>query len=253
MKNYIFLNGMPRAGNTLFGYLINKHADIAVTGNSILPDVLLQVYRIQSGENFNNLPDKESFDNMYTKIFDNYFEKWKKNNILIRAPWGTEGNQTLLKSLITKPQKHIILYRPLHECLNSYMSLIPEKRRNIEHFAAEKLSDLGSLGKAVMACKYIKQHKLDHIVVHYKNLIKNPEKEINRVFKYLNLKYTKVDYTVKGQFENNGVKYNDTIYEDEGGPKFPLHTLTLGKPRKLKSKNLLPEHIIKRCRELDVF
>jgi|TARA_R100000482_G_C5101483_1_gene135858 hypothetical protein len=253
MKNYIFFNGMPRAGNTLFGYLVNKHKDIAVTGNSVLPDVLLQLYRIKAGENFHNFPDEQSFDNMYKKIFDNYFEHWKQNNILIRGPWGTQGNQILLDTIAPNKQKHIILYRPLHECLNSFVSLIPKERRNIEHFAAEKLSISGSLGKVVAACKYLKENKLDYIVIHYKNLIKNPEKEIKKVFKYLNLKYSKVNYTVNGQFENNGVKYNDEIFRDVGGPEIPLHKLTLGKPRKLKSKNLLPQHIIKRCKDLDVF
>ena len=189
---------------------------------------------------------------MYKKIFDNYFEHWKQNNILIRGPWGTQGNQILLDSITPNNQKHIILYRPLHECLNSFVSLIPKERRNIEHFAAEKLSNSGSLGKVLMACKYLQTRK-NFIVVHYKNLIKNPEKEIKRVFKYLGLKYTKVNYKVTGQFENNGVKYNDEIFRDVGGPEVPLHKLTLGTPRKLKSKNVLPPHIIKRCKDLDVF
>ena len=83
--------------------------------------------------------------------------------------------------------------------------------------------------------------------------MQNPEKEIKRVFKYLGLKYTKVNYKVTGQFENNGVKYNDEIFRDVGGPEVPLHKLTLGTPRKLKSKNILPPHIIKRCKDLDVF
>lgn len=253
MKNYIFLNGIPRAGNTLFGYLINKHEDIAVTANSVLPDVLLQLYRIKAGENFHNFPDEQSFNNMYKKIFDNYFEHWKQNNIVIRGPWGTQGNQILLDNIAPHKQKHIILYRPLHECLNSFVSLVPKERRNTEHFVAEKLSLSGTIGKVLAACKYIKEKKLDHIVVHYKDLIKNPEKEIKRVFKYLGLKYTKVNYKVTGQFENNGIQYNDKIYEDVGGPEIPLHKLVLGKPRKIKNKNILPTHIIKRCKELDVF
>ena len=46
MKNYYFLSGLPRAGNTLLGYLLNKHKDIALTSNSLLPDILFSLYKI---------------------------------------------------------------------------------------------------------------------------------------------------------------------------------------------------------------
>ena len=47
MKNYYFLSSMPRAGNTLLGALLNKTSTIAMTSNSILPDVLYNLYKLK--------------------------------------------------------------------------------------------------------------------------------------------------------------------------------------------------------------
>ena len=40
MKEIFFLSGLPRAGNTLFGSLMNQNPDVAVTVNSITADTM---------------------------------------------------------------------------------------------------------------------------------------------------------------------------------------------------------------------
>ena len=40
MKEIFFLSGLPRAGNTLFGSLMNQNPDVAVTANSITADTM---------------------------------------------------------------------------------------------------------------------------------------------------------------------------------------------------------------------
>ena len=64
MKNYYFLSSMPRAGNTLLGALLNKTSTIAMTSNSILPDVLYNLYKLKSGEVYKNFPDEKSYNNI---------------------------------------------------------------------------------------------------------------------------------------------------------------------------------------------
>ena len=110
MKNYYFLSGLPRAGNTLLGYLLNKHKDIALTSNSLLPDILFSLYKIKHQEIFLNFPDEKSFSGIYNNVFKNYFKNWKENKIISRGPWGTKGNLILLKPLIKKP-KFIMINR----------------------------------------------------------------------------------------------------------------------------------------------
>jgi|TARA_R100001244_G_scaffold130307_1_gene102359 hypothetical protein len=244
MKNYYFLSGLPRAGNTLFGYLLNKNKDITLTSNSILPDVLLSLFKIKHEDVYINFPDEKSFNDIYNNVFNHYFKNWKANTIICRGPWGTKGNLILLKPIIEKP-KFIVLYRPVEECLNSFIDLY--KVKNIKSYAKKMLSLDGILGRALMSTENIMKTKQDHIVIYYKDLIKNPEREIKRAYKYLNIKYTKISFNVDEQFQSNGIEYDDKIF------KQPLHKLTLGKIRKLKSPNRLSKELIKKCRSLDLF
>jgi len=45
MRKIFFLVGLPRAGNTLLGSILNQNPDIAVTANSITPDILYALYQ----------------------------------------------------------------------------------------------------------------------------------------------------------------------------------------------------------------
>ena len=40
MKQFYFLTGLPRAGNTLLGSLVNQNKNVAVTAHSIIIDML---------------------------------------------------------------------------------------------------------------------------------------------------------------------------------------------------------------------
>ena len=41
MKEYYFLSGLPRSGNTLLGSIINQNPRISLTANTILTDVYI--------------------------------------------------------------------------------------------------------------------------------------------------------------------------------------------------------------------
>ena len=47
MKEIFFLSGLPRAGNTLFGSLMNQNPDVAVTANSITADTMGELFRLK--------------------------------------------------------------------------------------------------------------------------------------------------------------------------------------------------------------
>jgi len=246
MKNIYFLSGLPRAGNTLFGSLLNQNKNITVTANSVLPSILYSLYKLTFEENYLNFPDKKSFDNIYLNTLNNYFKNWKSNNIICRGPWGTEANLFLLKNIIKKP-KFIILYRPIHECLNSFISINKIKKENINSYSAELMSSNGPIGKSLLSIKNILKKKEDYLVIHYKDLIKNPEKEVKKVFKYLDIKYEKLNFNVKKQFQANDVKYDDSIFEH------PIHKIRLGKIKISKTKNNLNKFLIQKFKNQDLF
>jgi len=70
VKEYFFLVGLPRAGNTLLGSLINQNTNVCLTANSILMDVLWQLDDIKRNNHYyKNFPDEKSFNNMTENIF----------------------------------------------------------------------------------------------------------------------------------------------------------------------------------------
>ena len=48
MKQMFFLHGLPRAGNTLLGSILNQNSKIAVTANSICADMLGELYTLKN-------------------------------------------------------------------------------------------------------------------------------------------------------------------------------------------------------------
>ena len=90
MKNYYFLSGLPRAGNTVLGSLLNEDPQINLTANSVLPDILFLINRAKQREIYRNFPDQKSFNNIYNNVFENYFKDHKADNIICRGPWGLE-------------------------------------------------------------------------------------------------------------------------------------------------------------------
>ena len=249
MKEIYFLSGMPRAGNTLLGALINQNKEIMVTANSILPEILYKLSLIKQTDMFKNFPDHQSFDNVYNNVFNNYYKDWKSNYIIDRGPWGTPCNLMLLKKIIKKP-KFIILYRPILEALASFIKA--EKSKDIEA-RCEVYLDInqgrhGIIDRYLWSIENILKNKEDHIVIHYKDLIKDPIKQIKKIHKFLNIPFKNIKLKNFNQFYANNLTYDDSIFKSE------LHKIRTDKVEQIQFnvEDILPEHIIKKYSGLDV-
>ena len=244
-KNFYFVCGLPRAGNTLLGTLMNQNSSISFGPNSILTDILYQISLVRTTEAFKIFPDEKSFDNLLNKVFNSYYKDFTAKNIFIRAPWGTPANLFILKSMIEEP-KFIILYRPVLECLASFIKV--ENPINIESRCDQLMDKEGIIGKNLWSIENIINDKEKNIIIHYDNLIKNPEKEIKKIYKFLNIKYKKIKTKDFEQFSVNNVFYDDTILNA------PFHKLRTDKIKKLdyKISNILPKKIINKYSNLDI-
>jgi len=58
--------------------------------------------------------------------------------------------------------------------------------------------------------KYFK-NKEDHIIIHFKDFINNPIKELKKIYKYTNNKYKDINLKNFKQFSINNIHYNDKI------------------------------------------
>jgi hypothetical protein len=120
MKQMYFLHGLPRAGNTLLGSLLNQNPKIALTANSPCADMLGDLYMLKYTDIFKNFQDHKSFDSVTKSLFQNYYKDWSADHIIDRAPWGVPINLKNLK-LIEKDIKIIILVRDVPEILASFI------------------------------------------------------------------------------------------------------------------------------------
>jgi hypothetical protein len=245
INNIYFLSSLPRAGNTLLGSIINQSKNVKVTANTILTDVIHQLQLIKDYDIYKNFPDEKSFNNIIKNVFNNYYENWKVDNIIDRGPWGTPANLQYLKLIIKKP-KFVIVYRPILECLASFIKI--ERPINVETRCHQLMNNDGIIGKNLWSIKNIIKEKENYVIIHYKDFIKNPNREIKTMFDYLKISFTNFNLSNLKQFSVNNVNYNDSIY------KAHLHNIKTDKIKlnKYNVEDYLPSNVIKQYSNLDI-
>lgn len=245
MKEYYFLCSLPRAGNSLLGSIINQSKNIKLTANSILPDIMYNVCVLKESLPFKNFPDRKSLNNVIKNVFDNYYQDWNVNKIIDRSVWGTPNNLNFLKLIIKKP-KFIILYRPVLECLASFIKI--EKPLDIELRCNQLLNKEDIIGKSLWSIKNIIHNKEDHIVINYNDLVNNTNDTIKKIFNYLEVEFENIDINNIKQFSTNNIFYNDNVLP------FDLHTIRTNKIEfnKYNVKDYLPPNKIKQYSNLGI-
>ena len=250
MKDIFFLHGLPRAGNTVFGSIMNQNPDIAATGNSICADMMGDLFMLKHTDIFKNYPDHKSFDNVAKKVFENYYKDWPYKYIIDRAPWGYPVNLKFLKETRSNI-KIIVLVRDIIEVLGSFIRWYErEPTAFVNRYAAktreEKCNMLmnkdGVIVKELIAIKHLLEHQSKEIyhLVEYNNLVEKPEKTINDIYEFLDIPKFKHRFTNLDQFKVNDIKYDEVIV-GEG-----LHTIKTDAIYKDKydAYNIIPESII---------
>ena len=232
MKDIFFLHGLPRAGNTVFGSIMNQNKDVAVTANSVCADILGEIYSLQKTDIFKNFPDYNSLQNVTKNVLNNYYQDWNKKYIIDRAPWGYPINLKFLK-LIKQDIKIIVLVRDVIEVLGSFLDWSEKEPSSfVNQYAAktrEEKCDMlmnkdGQLVKELIGIKHLLDYQPKEIyhIVDFKDLVKNTDETIDSVYNFLSIPKHKHDFNNIGQFKVNNMNYDDTIM-GKG-----LHTLKEG-------------------------
>lgn len=226
MKNFYFLVSLPRAGNTLFGTLINQNLNVCCTGNSIILDLLWQNECIKSTENYRNIPDENAIHNVQKNIIHNYYKDYKANTIIDRSPWATPINYKMLTDYITPNPKFIILYRPMAECFASFMKTGAYK--NEDDMMNHLMDTQGFMNMAYTSIVNVLQSNNNYLFLTYKDLINQSAKTIKKVFSFIGEDYKPIVTKNFEQFNANGIAYNDSVLFSDH------HTIRTDKIKKLK-------------------
>ena len=219
MKKFFYLHGLPRAGNTLLGSIINQNPKVAVTANSLIADMLGELYMLKHIDVFKNFPDHKSFNNVTKSLFDNYYKDWSQDYIIDRAPWGMPIILKFLKE-VQDEIKIIVLVRDVEEILASFIKWSQREPTSfVNRYAAKTVEEKcdmlmntdGQIVKELIGVKHLLDHQPRDIyhIVEYNDLCDNPKQTIEGIYDFLGIYRFNHRYTNLDQFQVNGMKYDD--------------------------------------------
>ena len=239
---------MPRSGNTLFASIMNQNPEIAVTANSITLEIMKELFLLKKIDTFENFPDEQSLNNVMNEVYDLYYKNWNYKCIIDRGPVCTPANLLIMQKHFKQPIRCVVILRDLLDVLASYIKWFEtEPTSFINQFKTieEKLNAImnktGAVAKELMSIKYLLQHPEMAVFIKYDDLVVDPEKELRKVYTFLNLPYYQHQFTNLNQIIVNGVQYNDSIVGKN------MHTIRTEKIMKVENeyKKLIPERFIK--------
>lgn len=251
-KKIFGLCGIPRAGNTIFGSLMNQNPKVSVTANSPVADILGGNRFVKTLEQYKMFPDEKSVENVMKNITQNYYSDWKADYIIDRSSWGLPTNLDLFKKYVNHEPKIIVLVRDIVEVLASFVKFsysnetnyIATHARTLEQRCNYIMMEGGELHgwlQAVFQLTNTENKKYAHMV-QYNDLVGNPKEEINKVYEFLDIPKFEHKFTNLTQLNNNGIVYDDTVL---GGDLHKIKTTDVSKSDYKVTDILTPEIISK--------
>jgi len=262
MKKFYCLHGLPRAGNTLLASIINQNPRIAVTANSIIADMLGELYILKHTDIFKNFPDHKSFDNVTKSLLQTYYKDWPQEYIIDRAPWGIPVNLKFLKE-VQEDIKIIVLVRDVEEILASFIKWSQKEPTSfVNQYAAKTIEETcdmlmdkdGVIVKELIGIKHLLDHQPKEMyhIVEYNDLCDNPQQTIKDIYKFLDIPLWGHRFINLDQFEVNNMKYDDNIVGQN------LHTIETNSINsnnynefKENVNDILPKSIIEKYNNLN--
>ena len=242
--------GMPRSGNTLFASIMNQNPEVVVTANSITLEIMKDIFLLKQTDVFQNYPDHKSLDNVLDSVYDTFYKDWPQRIIIDRGPVMTLGNFELMQKHFKRPFKCIILLRDLMDVLASCMKWYTENPdafvnrygcKNDDEKLGMIMNKEGGLAKELKAIQNSFNYKDVCYYLKYDDLIKSPEEEIRKIYKFIDEPYFNHRFIDLDQLQINKIKYNDSIVGKN------MHTIKTGEI--MKEYNPYIEKIPQRIRD----
>jgi len=257
MKKFFCLHGLPRAGNTLLGSIINQNPKVAVTANSIVAEMLGELYTLQNIDIFKNFPDHKSFDNVTKSLIQTYYKDWSADYIIDRNPWAVPINLKFLKK-VQDEIKIIVLVRDVPEILASFIKWSQREPTSfVNQFSAKTIEEKcdmlmnqdGIIIKELIGIKHLLDHQPKEMyhIVEYNDLCDDPKQTIEGIYDFLGIYRFNHRYNRLDQFQVNGMKYDDNIVGQN------LHTIETNNYNEFKENvnDILPKSIIEKYNNLN--
>jgi len=210
MKTLFFLSGLPRSGSTLLGSILSQHPKLQTTPTSPLSDLLCFI-----DDGFSKIDLQYTYDkknivyNTYNSILENFYNHIEKPCVIDKHRAWCKNISSIEKFLKQKP-KIIATNRRVSEVLASYILLI-EKNNEQDNFVDAHLRMEGKMittdnrleclwrnyvSDPYESLVYGLTNYRDNIhLVDYNDLTKNPEKELLKIYEFLEVESYSHDFS----------------------------------------------------------
>lgn len=251
-KQYFFMAGLPRSGNTLLSSILNQNPNIHVGANSPVAYLTYQLKNvIPTREEYINLPKPKFISKLIRSTFDDYYSDVNSRYVIDRSgAWGNLSNIEIIKDYITKDIKIICPVRSITEILTSFIVRCNE---NPDNFIDKRLVEINNNNRCEFLMKkgsmidicltsyytsFLPGYENCFYFVEYEDLINDPQKEIQKIYSFLELD----NYNHQFNDIQNTIDYNDQIY----GMKLHDVRSTISKvsidPNKILSEELIEKY-----------
>ena len=201
--------------------ILNQNPVVTTTGNSPLVGYLYGFSTCDEAtkEIINNFSSRKSIDNVCKNIIPNYYCHYKSKYIIDRGSWATPVNFEILKRYSPNEIKVIVPVRNVLEVLASFIKWSQENPNNFIDKKFERLEDQceylmspdGIISSGLMSIYNMskEENRKYAYFLFYDNLAQNPQREIDNIYKFLNIK------RFNHKFENlENLVVNGDVYDD---------------------------------------
>lgn len=253
-KNYYFLSGLPRSGNTLLSALLNQNPEIYSSPISPVATYMSELSRYSFIEqSARNKEYSYRTDNVLKEVINNFYSDVDKKYIIDRErTWGLPDNLDLIKKHITPTPKIIFTVRDILETIASFI-LLDENflkneafKKNHISFSYRSALDVacdsymsldGKMDYALNALSsaFLPENKGMFHIVEYNDLVLNPEKTMKDIYNFLEI----------DAYEHNFNKIEKVETDDDlaiGLPK-DLHSIRETLSKSLTNSDILSDYI----------
>jgi len=128
MKQYHFLSGLQRSGNTLLSTILNQNPEIYSSELSPMAEYMWIINNSYKKQKMAYLSkDSIGSKNIIKNMFDNYYSHTNKPIIFDREKnWFNQTNIDNIKEYVTKTPKIVVTVRPIVEILTSFVVRYPK-------------------------------------------------------------------------------------------------------------------------------
>ena len=240
--NLNFLSGLPRSGSTVLAAILNQNTDVHVSTTSGLVYALDSLANIWSESNLlgENDPERKKLVKTMRGTIDAFYD-FPESIVIDKArTWPLKVILGAMHQVLDRKPKIIATVRNIPECAASFVRLAKPEDLNDFMYSGQLIAHLK--GSYVTLRDGYEAFPECFCFVEYENLLSQPEKELERIHKFLELEPFEYDFK---NIDGESVKEDDEQLHGFAG----LHDIkpTLEKQHDENAKDVLGHYYNEFC------